>query len=74
MSDGYLIVKCLRCGSISRLPITAVISDVSLCPVCIESEIQCIAVQYTMNVYQEYGVEIPPSFPYLSTLARFSIN
>ena len=74
VSDGYLVVKCLRCGSISQLQMAAVRSDVSLCPVCTESEIECIAVQCTMQVCPENSKEIPKSNPFLSTLARFSIN
>ena len=74
MSNGYLILKCLRCGSISRLELKAVRSNISLCPVCIDSEIECIAAQCTIQVYQEHSTEMPDSHPYLSKLVKLSLN
>ena len=74
MSNGYLIVKCLRCGSLSQLELKAVRSNITFCPVCVESEIEYIAAQCTIQVYQEHNTTIPDSHPYLSMLTKFSVN
>lgn len=74
MSNGYLIVKCLRCGSISQLELKAVRSNISICPVCTDSEIEYIAAQCPMQVYQEHSIEITNSNAYLSMLFKFSVN
>lgn len=74
MSNGYLIVKCLRCGSISQLELKAVRSNIALCPVCIDSEIEYIAAQCTIQAFQRQNTETTDSHPYLSALAKFSIN
>lgn len=53
MSNGYLIVRCLRCGSISRLDIKAVRTKASVCPVCLDGETECKLVQYTIQNYYD---------------------
>ena len=74
MSNGYLIVKCLRCGSISQLELKAVRSNISLCPVCSDCELECVAVQCTIQVIQKHNAEATDSHPYLSVLPKFSVN
>lgn len=51
MGNGYLIVRCLQCGSISRLDVKAVRTKASLCPVCLDGETECRLVQYTIQNY-----------------------
>ena len=74
MKSGYLIVRCLRCGSISRLELKAIRSSISICPVCVDGEIEYIAAQCTIQVFPEHNTEIADSHSYFSMLTRFSIN
>jgi len=41
MNGGYVTVKCCRCSSTIQLVIGAIRSDLFLCPVCHEGEIEC---------------------------------
>ena len=45
MNEGYLIARCSRCNSISRLSISGVRGDFSLCPVCLEGKIEFQAIK-----------------------------
>jgi len=49
MSEDYLVVNCPRCGSTLRFPGNAVRSNLILCPVCLEGEIECVSVQDEFN-------------------------
>ena len=74
MNEGYLLVKCLRCGSISQMAIKAVRSNVSQCPVCLDGEIQCSAVQPSIQMYQEHLEHVNDLHVYLSSHTGFSSN
>ena len=74
MGNGYLIVKCLHCGSISQLELKAVRSSIPICPVCVDGIIECIAAQCTIQVNQEQIKETSDNHSYLSMLTRFSMN
>ena len=74
MSNGYLIVKCLRCGSVSRLDIKAVRTELSLCPVCLDGEIDYQAIQCTIQTCQKNDDVFQNLNPYIAKLTKFSIN
>ena len=40
MGGDYLTVKCSRCTSTSELKMEGVRTDIFLCPVCLEGEIE----------------------------------
>ena len=74
MNEGYLIMKCCRCGSTSQLMIKGVRSDLSLCPVCLEGEIECKAIQPTIQVCREPVDGSQNLNAYIATLTKFSSN
>jgi len=74
VNEGYLIVKCCRCGSESQLRISGFRGDFSLCPVCLDGEVECKAIQCTIQMYQENGEVFQNLTPYLAKLIRFSLN
>ena len=45
MNEGYLIARCSRCNSISRLSISGIRGEYSLCPVCLEGTIELQAIR-----------------------------
>ncbi len=74
MNEGYLIVKCPRCGSLSRLDIKSVRSELTQCPVCLECEIKCEAIQPSIQMCQKTGDSINKLPQYLVNLMRLSTN
>jgi len=74
MDKGYLIVKCLQCGSRSQLPLKSVRNEVSLCPVCHEGEIECRCIQPTIQACHELADGIRSLSPYVTTLMKLSAN
>ncbi len=49
MNEGYLVVRCSRCNSISQLPISGIRDDFSLCPMCLEGKIEFQEIQPSIN-------------------------
>jgi Na+-translocating ferredoxin:NAD+ oxidoreductase RnfC subunit len=74
LNEGYLIVKCPRCGSLSRLDIKSVRSDVTQCPVCLECEIVCEAIQPSIQMCRGTGDSIHNLPQYLANLMNLSTN
>jgi hypothetical protein len=74
VGDSYLIMKCIKCGSISHLAIKSVRSAVSLCPVCGDGEIKCRAIQPTILMYLSSGEIDDSTYLYNAAYAKFSVN
>ena len=74
MNEGYLIVKCLRCGSVSQLAIKAVRSEVSICPVCQHGETECIAVQSIIQLFPKPDGAVTNIPAYSTSSLKFSNN
>lgn len=41
MISDYIVARCPRCSSTSEIISSGVMTDVFLCPVCLEGEIKC---------------------------------
>ncbi len=50
MNEGYLIARCSRCNSISQLSMSGIRDDFSLCPVCLEGNIEFQAIQPDIHI------------------------
>ncbi len=74
MNEGYLIVKCYRCGSTSQLVMKGVRGTFPVCPVCYEGEVECQAIQTTIQMCQEFVDGIQKLNPYIATFAKLSTN
>lgn len=74
MNEGYLIVKCLYCGSQCQVPLKGVRNEISLCPVCREGEIECKAIQPSINIFQELYAGISGLSPYVASFLGLSAN
>ena len=74
MKDGYLIVRCFSCGSVSRLAIDSIRSRVSKCPVCCDGDIECKAIQCVIMNYKQNSETTEKLYPYLLNLTKFSVN
>ena len=74
MKEGYLIVRCVRCGSRSQLPLKSVRSEVSQCPVCQDGEIECKAIQPSIQPCKELAENVTSLSPYVTTLMKLSSN
>ena len=74
MKEGYLIVKCYRCGSTSRLEMKGVRGNFPVCPVCQEAEVECRAMQPTIQMGQALANDIQNLNPYIATFAKLSAN
>ena len=74
VNEGYLSAKCSQCGSISRLMIKSVRNDCSLCPVCLEGEIECQAIQADIQTSREFVNRIKKLSLYLADQSKFEIN
>ena len=74
VSEGYLIAECNRCGSILRLAIKGVRNEVSYCPVCMEGELQCRAVQTDISLAPKSVIKMPVLNPYIERFLKLSSN
>jgi hypothetical protein len=74
VNEGYLVMKCYRCGSTSLMMIKGVRNDLPLCPVCLEGELECKAIQPTIQMCREPVDASRDLNAYIATLTKFSIN
>jgi hypothetical protein len=53
VKEGCMAVRCERCGSESELMMRSVLSDIFLCPACLESEIKSQLTKSAIQVCRE---------------------
>ena len=49
MNPVYVTVKCPRCSSTLEIISSGITTDIFLCPVCLEGEIQCKEQRHILN-------------------------
>lgn len=74
MNEAYLVVKCKRCGSTSKVAFSGVRSEWSLCPVCLEGETECHADQPGIRLSRDAVQKIRKLNPYILDKIRFRPN
>lgn len=74
MNKAYIVTKCERCGNESRLMIHSVRSNIILCPVCQENEVECRLISPEMKVYNEYAGSVRALYPYTTGSITLSAN
>ena len=74
VGDSYVNVRCHRCGSTSQLHIKNVMTDMVLCPVCLEGEINCRAHHSGIVHYRKVAELFDGLEPYILTSVQPSPN
>ena len=75
MNEGCMVVKCERCGSETHIMMRSVRSELFLCPVCLESEIECQLIKPTvLKMSRNPGDSPEHYYPYVSDLTGIAVN
>ena len=74
VNEGYVTIKCYRCGSTMQLVIGSIRSDLLLCPVCHEGEIECRAQQPGNIDYEILISRLQDLGQYIATPVQLSLN
>lgn len=74
MNEACMTVKCERCGNESQLMIRSVRSNAFLCPVCLESEIDCRLIEPEIQICREPGNIVYNLYPYITDSVVVSTN